>query len=59
MYYEETFASMDNMAIIHTLIYDSLVLHKHISQIDVKNALLNADMHKEVYMVPSPDFFHN
>ncbi|XP_050920532.1 uncharacterized mitochondrial protein AtMg00810 [Lathyrus oleraceus] len=43
---------------IHTLIAVSSVFQWHISQMDVECAFLNGDLHKKVYMVPSPGVSH-
>jgi len=59
MDYEETFAPVAKMTIIHTLIVVASIRQWHISQLDVKNALLNGDLQKEVYMAPSPSVSHD
>lgn len=48
MNHEETFVAMAKMTTIHTLIAVSLVHRWHFSQMDVKNAFLNGDLHEEV-----------
>ena len=47
MDYEETFARVVKMNTIHTLIAVAFVRQCHISQMDVKNAFLNVDLHEE------------
>jgi histone deacetylase 1/2 len=47
------------MTIIHTLIVVASIRQRYISQLDVKNTLLNGDLQKEVYMAPSPSVSHN
>lgn len=59
MNYEETFAPVAKMTIIHTLIAVAFVRQCHICQIDVKNAFLNGDFQEDVYMVPLQGVSHN
>uniref|UniRef100_A0A0A9VBH4 Uncharacterized protein n=1 Tax=Arundo donax TaxID=35708 RepID=A0A0A9VBH4_ARUDO len=54
--YDETFASVAHMTIVRTLIAVASVCQWFISQLDVKNAFLNGDLHEEVYMYPSPGY---
>lgn len=50
--YDGTFSLVARMTIVHTPIAISLVHERFIFQFDVKNAFLNEDLHKEVYMYP-------
>ena len=60
MNYEETFALVINMTIVHTLVVVLSIHQWHISQMNVKNAFLNGDdLQEEVYMVPFPSTPHN
>ncbi|KAK4366882.1 hypothetical protein RND71_014762 [Anisodus tanguticus] len=59
MDYEETFAPVAQMTSVRVLIAVASVLHWHISQMDVKNAFLNADLQEEIYMVPPPGVSHS
>jgi hypothetical protein len=59
MDYEETFSPVAKIIIIHTLIVIALVRQWHISQLDVKNAFLNGDLQKEVYMAPPLGISHD
>jgi hypothetical protein len=58
MDYEETFTLVAKMTIIRTLIAVASICQWHISQLDVKNALLNGDLSEEVYMEPPPGISH-
>jgi hypothetical protein len=59
MDYEEIFAPVTKITIIHTLIAVALVRQWHISQLDIKNAFLNGDLQEKVYMAPSPSVSHD
>ena len=59
MDYEETFALVAKMTTIRTIIVVASIRQWHISQMDVKNAFLNGELHEEVYMIPPPGVSHN
>ncbi len=52
--YEETFAPVACMTSVRTLIVVASIRGWQVSQMDVKNAFLNGDLHEEVYMEPPP-----
>jgi len=52
--YDETFAPVAHMTTVRTLIAVASASSWSISQMDVKNAFLNGDLTKEVYMQPPP-----
>jgi hypothetical protein len=52
--YDETFAPVAHMTTVRTLIAVAVSSSWTISQMDVKNAFLNDDLHEEVYMHPPP-----
>jgi hypothetical protein len=54
--YDETFAPVAHMTIVRTLIAVAASYSWTMSQMDVKNAFLNGDLHEEVYMHPPPRF---
>jgi hypothetical protein len=54
MDYEETFAPVAKMTTIRTLIVVASIHQWYISQLDVKNALLNGDFQEKVYIAPPP-----
>ena len=59
MDYEETFALIAKMTIIHTFIAVALICQWHISQFDVKNTFLTEDLQEEVYMASPRSISHN
>ena len=50
--YEETFAPVAHMHIVHTLIVVAVVRDWTLSHLDVKNVFLHGDLQEEVYMTP-------
>ena len=56
--YEETFAPMARLSSIRTLIVISTARKWPLFQIDVKNAFLNGELSKEVYMKLPPGYSH-
>jgi hypothetical protein len=52
--YDETFAPVAHMTTVRTSIAVAASSSWTISQMDVKNAFLNGDLHEEVYMHPPP-----
>lgn len=58
MDYGETFAPIPKHVTICTLMTVALVCQWPISQMDVKNTLLNWNIQEEVYMAPSPSVAH-
>ena len=56
--YEETFAPVARLSSVHTLIAVSASKHWPLFQMDVKNAFLNGELTKEVYMQLPPRFSH-
>lgn len=55
---EENFAHVAKMATICTLIVVASIRQWHVFQMDVKNSLLNGDLHEEVYMISPQCVFH-
>jgi hypothetical protein len=52
--YDETFAPVAHMTSVRTLIVVAASCSWTISQMDVKNAFLQGDLHEEVYIHPPP-----
>ena len=59
--YEETFAHVTCLTSVRSLLAVVTVHHWSLFQMDAKNAFLNGDLLKEVYMQPPPGYlnFHN
>ena len=57
--YEETFAPVAHLTFIRCLIAVATIRCWPLYQMDVKNAFLNGDLHKEVYMQTPPDYPHS
>jgi hypothetical protein len=55
--YDETFAPMTHMTTTLTLLVVAFVCHWSVSQLDVKNAFLNGELHEEVFMQPPYGYF--
>ncbi|GKV22962.1 hypothetical protein SLEP1_g32762 [Rubroshorea leprosula] len=56
--YEETFATVAHFTSIHSLIAIATAKRWKLFHMDVKNAFLNGDLAKEVYMKPPPGLEH-
>lgn len=56
--YEETFAPVARLTSVKCLIVVAAVRCWSFYQMDVKNAFLNGDLQKEVYMQPPPGYLH-
>jgi hypothetical protein len=54
--YDETFAPVAHMTTICTFLVVASVREWTLSQLDVKNAFLNGELHEDVYMHPSPRY---
>jgi hypothetical protein len=54
--YDETFALVPHMTTIHALLVVTSVREWPVSQLDVKNAFLNCELHEDVYMRPPPGY---
>jgi hypothetical protein len=56
--YEETFAHVAILTSVRSLLAVATVRYWQLFQMDVKNAFLNGDLTKEVYIHPSPGYHH-
>ena len=56
--YDETFASIVRMTTVRSLITVATLRHCSVHSMDVKNAILNGELHEEVYMQPPPGLPH-
>jgi hypothetical protein len=54
--YDEIFTHVAHMTTIHALLTVASVRGWSISQLDVKNAFLNGELHEDVYMHPPPRY---
>jgi hypothetical protein len=54
--YDEIFAPVAHMTIIHTLLVVASVREWSISQLDIKNVFLNGELHEDIYMRPPPGY---
>ncbi|XP_020976986.1 uncharacterized protein LOC110271126, partial [Arachis ipaensis] len=54
--YEETFAPVARLTSVRALLAIAAVKKWSLSQMDVKNAFLNGDLKKKVYMKPPPGY---
>ena len=59
MDYEETFAPIEKLTTILTLIAIASTRQWCISQLDVNNVFLNENLQEEVYMEPLPSVSHD
>ena len=54
--YDETLVPIAKMTTVHVLLAIAAAKGWHLHQIDVKNAFLQGDLEKQVYMVQPPGF---
>ena len=54
--YDDTFASITKMTIVHVLLVMVAAKGWHLHQMDEKNVFLQGDLEKQVYMIQAPEF---
>ena len=57
MDYEETFAAVDKMTTLRTIIAIAASQNCSLNQMDVKNVFLHGDLKEDIYMKPPPGLF--
>jgi hypothetical protein len=58
IYYEENFVPVARLTFVQSFIAIASMHYWDIFQMDVKNAFLNGDLSKKVYMQPPPCYDH-